>query len=250
MDNNIDFTTEYFNWLILDCLIEDFEKEVSPIFERYENEWILSKIENGLRDNILTIEALLKREEDIELKETLDLMNKKLFILLKMEEDKRIRDEKQDSLEKNPGNVKLLFARNAFGNVIFESHAADIKKYNDSKYSDLIELLKKLDCGETTFNIEKQRQLSNNRNLKGIFELKGFQVRLIYMREKDYTIVIGATIKKEDNSLHYQDTLLNMKMKSDNYRMMVRNGTIDIDKELAYSKDYFNKLISSVEMGK
>ena len=250
MESNINYSNEYFNYLIVDCSIEEFEKDISPIFERYDSEWFLSKVENRLRDEISATKELLNNENDLELKATLELMNKKLLILLKMIEDKKLRDENQENLEQKPGDVKILFARNAFGNIMFDSSVDDISKYNDNKLSDLIELLKKLDCGETNFNIEKQRQLRNNKNLKGIFELKDFQIRLIYMREKDYTIVIGALVKKDDNSLHYKDTLLNMKMKSEQYRMMIRNGTIDIDKELEYSRSYFNQLISSVEMGK
>ncbi len=250
MNEEINYTKEYFNYLVLDSSMQEYESEISPLFERTGTAWIISHIENLLRENINTIKQLLSEMDDDELREKLNSVSEKMFLLSRMKDNAARKDAMDDYMEANPGSVNLLFAKSEYGNNMIEGNIEDIKKYNDGKYGDLIELLKRLDAGETSFNVEKQKMLSNNKNLKGIYELKAFQVRLIYMREKEYTVVIGAVIKKDDNGLYYQSSLLNMKSKSEYYRNMIRNGTLDFQKELEYSREYFNTLVSSVDMEK
>ncbi len=245
-----DNSKEYFFWLALDSTIREFENEISPLFERNENEWILSRIESILKDNISAMKDLLNESDDIDLRKSLELIDQKIDLFYKIKNMFLEKEKIDGNMEMHPEPVKLLFARNELGKIMIEGHIEDIKSFNDDKYKDLIELLIRLESGKTTFNVEKQKMLSNNRNYKGIYELKGFQVRLIYMREKDYTVVIGALIKKDDKSTLYKDALLNMKNKSEIYRKMIRNGTLDFDKELEYSRDYFNRLVDSVKMGK
>ena len=246
----MEYNKAYFNWLTIEASLSKFEEEIFPLFGRSQNEWIFSKIENSLIENLKVMRELSKEDKSNELLEEINLISDKISLLSRMKTDQYEKEKRDSVLESNPGNVKLLFARNTLGNVIIDGHLADIKKDNDGKYPELIELIKKLESGQTSFNMEKQKMLTNNRNLKGIYELKGFGVRLIYMREKDYTIVIGACVKKTFNDLKYQDTLLNMRNKSEHYRNMVRNGTLDFEKELNYSRKYFDELVGSIERGK
>lgn len=242
----MEYDVKYFSWLVFDSSEEEFKREIYPLFQRNQNEWILSKIENELKEGLKLYKEMTDENSNSELAN----ISRKLSLFYKMKKQHEDKELYDSNLEKDPGKVKILFARNAFGNVMVESHIEDIKKLNDDKYGDLIELLKKLEAGGTTFNNEKQKMLSNNRNLKGIYELKGFQVRLIYMREKDYTIVIGAHVKKSDNDTKYQNALLNMRNKSEVYRNKVREGTLDFEEELEYSKQYLEQLVSSVGKGK
>lgn len=73
----------------------------------------------------------------------------------------------------------IIFGVNPSGNISFFN---DIKRDIDEHYyPTILELLEQLESGEITHNPEKSiRFNSNNGKLQGLFEIKGFQVRLFY----------------------------------------------------------------------
>ena len=237
----------YFDWLALDASFEEFENEIKPLFERDNNEWILSEIEQAIARNIEVLMELLGDNLD---NSDLHIMNKKLTLLKNTIEYYNNKSIEDNSLEIAPGDVKLLLARSSLGNVMVEKQIEDIEKLKDERYASLVSLVEKLANGDTNFNSEKQKGLTNNESIRGIYELKDYQVRLIYMRESGYTVVIGAGIKKDDNSLKYRESLANMKRKSEDYRRKIRNGTLNFEEELQYGSKYRQELLNSVGRGK
>ena len=243
--NEIKYDDRYFDWLIYES-DECFCTEIIGIFEKERNEWILSKIESELKKHLNAAKELLAECNDTEsveeFQELISLASSKLSIFNQMRESYRQKYESDLQLEQEPGSVKLLFARNDFGTIMLERDLQEIKKYADAKYEAILELLKKLLSGDTNFNEEKQKPLTKSKKLKGIYELKDYQVRLLYMREKGYTIVIGALVKKDDNDSRYRDSVINMRTKSEEFRYRVRNGLIDIEQELLASNEIIESL--------
>ena len=238
---------EYFNWLTLDSELEDFEKEINPLMERDNNEWILSKIEKVLLDNREVLKDVL--EGDLENPDYI-LINEKIALLKSKIEYYNKKTQEDLSLEMMPKETNILFARNTLGNVLIERQLEDIRKLKDEKYETAISLLERLYNGDTNFNAEKQKGLTNNEQVKGIYELKGYQTRLFYMREAGYIVVIGITIKKDDNGLKFRDFVVNMKKKSEEYRLKIRNGSLNIQEELQNGSNYFSNLLATVERGR
>ena len=69
------------------------------------------------------------------------------------------------------------------------------------------------------------------------------------MREGEYTVVIGAVVKKDDNDKRYRSSLENMKKKSELYRRAVREGLLDMDDELARAQEFRDSLTDGVRVG-
>ena len=243
----------YFSWLALDSTNEEFTNEVASIIERQNNEWILNKVDGELREHVELLRDLMNtcsEEEFVELRDKIEAISIKLGILKSMVDAYEDNSNLANELEKDPGEVKVVFAKNTLGNVIAIKHIEEIEKYGDEKYEALLGLIERLQAGDTDFNAEKQRPLISSDKLKGIYELKDFQVRLIYMREGEYTVIIGACVKKDDKNLRYRSSLENMKKKSEEYRQDIRNGKLDMEAELKESSDIIESLRNGVKRGK
>ena len=245
-------TEEYFTWLALDATDEEYEKEISSVIERPRNDWIIAQIDKGLRENMEIMKELTTSgdEEDVEIaREQAAQISVRLGLLRAMVDAYRDNANLAQELEDSPGEVKVVYARNTYNNVMCRKDFEDIKSYGDDKFDSLMGLLDRLYAGDTDFNSEKQRPLSSSAKLKGIYELKDYQIRLIYMREGEYTVVIGAVVKKDDNDKRYRSSLENMKKKSELYRRAVREGLLDMDDELARAQEFRDSLTDGVRVG-
>jgi len=243
-----DVNAELFYWLALDSTIEEFTEEIASIIERENNEWLLAKVDAELRTNSEVLKDLLatdNQEEIEELNEQIALVSMKLGVLRSFIDNYNDNKNLALELEEEPGDVKVVFAKNLTGRVMALKQFEDIKSYGDDKYDDLLVLVDKLLNGDTDFNQEKQKQLKSSDKLKGIYELKGYQIRLIYMRECDYTVIIGACVKKDDNDLRYRSSLENMKKKSERYRRAIQDGKLDMEEEVRIASE----LIESLRVG-
>ena len=212
----IEMTEEYYTWLALDATDEEFEKEISSVIERPRNEWIVAQIDKGLRENMEVMKELTTSgdEEDAEIaREIAAQISVRLGLLRAMIDSYRDNANLAQELEDDPGEVKVVFARNTYDNIMCRKDFEDIESYGDDNFDSLMGFLYRLYAGDTDFNSEKQRPLSSSAKLKGIYELKDYQIRLIYMREGEYTVVIGAVVKKDDNDKRYRSSLENMKKK-------------------------------------
>ena len=243
MNNNDD----YFLWLALDSDLDEFEKEISPLIERDKNEWIVSKVEEVLLNNREVLKDVL--EGDLDNPEYI-LINEKINLLKNKIEYYNKKTQEDLSLEMMSEEAKVLFARNILGNILIDRQLEDIKKLKDEKYESAINLIERLYNGDTNFNMEKQKGLTNNLQVKDIYELKDYQLRLFYMRESGYVVVIGLTVKKDDNGLKYRDFIVNMKKKSELYRLGIRNGTLNVQEELREGSNYFRDLLATIGRGK
>ena len=246
-------TDEYFSWLAIDATNEEFSEEVASVIEREQNDWIFSQIDLKLRENADILKELIAsaNKEDLEeLRTQITGISIKLGTLRTMIEAYENNLKLGSQLEQNPSEVTVVYAKNPYGNIMCSKDFSVIQDYGDEKYDLLISLLNKLYNGDTNFNTEKQRPLTSSDKLKGIYELKEFKVRLIYMREGEYTVVLGALVKKDDNDKKYRSTLENMKKKSESYRRAIRDGKLDIEEELKIAEEFRGKVAADVKKGK
>ena len=244
---------EYFSWLALDATNEEFEREISSVIERPRNEWIIAQITKGLREHMELMKEMSTSGGEENEREALELASQisiKLGVLRAMVDAYNDNKNIAEELESDPGEVKVVYARNSYNNVMCRKDFEDIKDYGDDKYDALLGLLDRLYAGDTDFNTEKQRPLTASNKLKGIYELKDYQIRLIYMREGEYTVVLGAMVKKDDNDKKYRSSLENMKKKSERYRQAIREGRLDMEAELAIAQEFRDSISDGVRRGR
>lgn len=245
--------SDYFTWLAIDSTFDEFREEISSVIERENNEWILNKADAELREHMVMLRELASSsslQEQDEVRLIVDSISYKLGILRGMIDEYQDNENIAFELERESDNPKVVFAKNKAGNVIVSKHLKEIEDYGDDKYGATMSLLERLVGGDTDFNAEKQKPLTSSNKLKGVYELKDFQVRLFYMREDEYVVVIGACVKKDDNDIRYREGIENMKKQSEKYRQAIRSGKMDMEKEMAVAQEYLEQLFQGKKRGK
>ena len=137
-------------------------------------------------------------------------------------------------------NRNIIFAETKMGNCyLFE----DVKDIDPSFYGEIIDLLYKLLDGNIIDNKEKNRQLGNDKNVKGVREVKGFKVRLYYQflgKGTDILYVIGAKVKKDNFSRKDREFVGDRKNKTDLQFNNLRNS--------ATNKELIEEIVSKNEV--
>ncbi len=250
--DEMDFSSAYFSYLAIDATDEEFTEEVRSVIERDNNDWILNKIDTELRENLEIMRELSVdefAEDRANAKKTVEDISRKMGIFRYLVDTYQDNYNLGEELEQEPGKAKVVFARNKSGNVMFQKSLDDIRKFSDDKYSSTIALVERIANGDTDFNSEKQRPLTSSNKLKGTYEMKDYQVRVFYMREKEYTVIIGACVKKDDNDIRYRDGLANLKKQSELYRSAIKDGKLDMEKELEMAQEYMTSLQETLGRG-
>ncbi len=244
---NDNYEHQYLMWLSTTASEEELKEEINKIIDLENNGDVINRILDSLFEEIKTIDLLMKSENDEE--EIIYLNNNKIEIeskinLLKKLLEKYNKKQQYEEYLENFGASGVLFATNEYGNFIIEN---DLKwLYNnvdESTYNSFIELIEELVSGENDFNITKQKPLSENKKLKGLYEKKNYQARVIYRYVKDKIVIVGALLKKEDNELKDRNFWINCKVKSQNYVDKIENNCVDINEAIEESKKFYNDKI-------
>ncbi len=140
---------------------------------------------------------------------------------------------KEDSLESQSSHPKrhLIFAKTTFGSTYLERDLRDIPK---EYYDKVLSTLDTLESGNITGNVEKARQLVNNKKLFGLYEVKEFKVRLIYrVLNGDMVYVTQVRMKKDNNSSIDKNELISRSRSTNNEYMELKDRVQNpIDREL------------------
>jgi hypothetical protein len=176
---------------ISDIDIEHIKKSLPshslPDFEEIMNGVILL-----LKKEKLEVETI----DDSYGNEYLNQLNSKIKICEEYLENNKLLDNNYSDKQ------NLILAHSKYGNSLIKS---DIESMAPENYSKIIGMLEDLKSGNSTTDIRKQRKLSNNKNLDGIFELKTHQVRLFYVR-LDYNTVYVFLVKSKKTNNSKKDT--------------------------------------------
>ncbi len=124
-------------------------------------------------------------------KETLDYL-RLLNLQIAVCED-YVREEKV----KLDDEINFVFATSVFGNIYAFS---DIESISPEFYDRILKCLDEMRSRNDTFDVSKSRVFSNNGNINGVIERKGYQVRILY-RQLDYNTIyiFRIKVKKSDN---------------------------------------------------
>lgn len=187
-------------------LLQD-EKDIlealpSPEFQNFFPlmEGVISKLVAECREfSRLGNDADILEEVD-SLKKKIELCQKRVASVTKQLKDESI--ESQASQSKR----HLIFAKTTFGSTFLQRDLKDIPR----EYYDKVQAtLATLEYGDLGTNTEKVRQLSNNKKLFGLYEIKEFKIRLVYrVLSGDIVYVMQTRMKKDNNSMVDQKELI------------------------------------------
>lgn len=174
-------------------------KEEFPIIE-YAN---FLELIDGLLDKIAKEIEVFK--EGLSAEEIEELRKFPEYKLL-LEKQEYALARKQEYLEQR--QVQVDNEKEAYRNIIFAKTPAgnpclmqDLKDIDEENYDKFLGTLKRLRNNDTDFNAEKQKPLTGSNALKGLYEIKAFQFRLIYMIiNKDTVLAILAEDKIKDTT--------------------------------------------------
>lgn len=115
----------------------------------------------------------------------------------------------------------MIFAKTTFGNTYLERDLRDIPLEYYDKVLSTLDTLESSDIGS---NVEKARQLVNNKKLFGLYEIKEFKVRLIYrVLSGDMIYVMQTRMKKDNNSSMDQNELISRSKNTNDEYMELKN---------------------------
>lgn len=145
----------------------------------------------------------------------------------------------------------MIFAKTAFGSTFLQK---DLKDIPVEYYDKVLSALEMLEFGDFSFNTEKVRQLTNNKKLFGLYEIKEFKVRLIYrVLDGDMVYVLQTRMKKDDNSSLDQRDLIN-RSRSTNDEFKILKEKVQDSKErnllIIEHNGIRDEILSELETGK
>lgn len=90
----------------------------------------------------------------------------------------------------------IIYATSGFGNNLIE---ADISSISEEYYSDILDILHRLQMGFVTSDYRKQRKFTNNQGKQDVFEQKQNAIRIFYKKiDNDFIYVFSVRLKRTD----------------------------------------------------
>lgn len=169
-------TEEYTNFLeLVDGLLEKISSEIADFSEG------LSPDEQAELNDFLEYRLLLEKQK---------------YCLVKKQEYLETLKGQEENKAMPLRNI--IFARTGTNNICL---LQDKKRINKENYDKFLEALTRLRNNDRNFNSEKQKPMSGDSCLNGLYEIKGYQFILIYMIiNSDTVLAIMAEDKIKDTS--------------------------------------------------
>lgn len=177
---------------------EDELMEILPSPTDYRYIDIIRRLQAESVKNIIVYKDIFQetidKEELLIIKESIELEKNKKLSLTKI-----LESEKEEKIEQKKNKIVLVPTTTGNIRVLEELKAVPIE---------FREPFKKLIDSIIDGTFKNKKNFINNRKLAGFTEVKGFQVRVVYVRiDLDTFGLITAFIKKTDNSKLYRDSL-------------------------------------------
>lgn len=190
--------------------------------------------------------------DDPDILEEVELLKKKIDICKNRVELVK-KQVKEDSLESQAATAKrhLIFAKTSFGSTFLQK---DLKDIPNEYYDKVLEALNTLEFGDFSSNTEKVRQLTNNKKLFGLYEIKEFKVRLVYrVLDGDMVYVMQTRMKKDNNSsLDQKDLIYRNRNTNDEFQVLKEKIQDSHEKDLLIMEheSIRNEIFSELKSGK
>ncbi len=184
--------------------------------------------------------------------EEVELLKKKIDICKNRVESVK-RQVLEDSIKNQASCSKrhLIFAKTTFGSTFLQR---DLKDIPNEYYDKVLAALETLEFGDFSSNTEKVRQLTNNKKLFGLYEIKEFKIRLIYrVLDGDMVYVLQTRMKKDDNSsLDQRDLINRSRNTSDEFKVLKESVQDPYKRDLLIMEhdSIRNDIVSELEAGK
>lgn len=189
----------YFNYLVEPSTDIEFFKNKFPKMEYSIFLEFVDSILNNIEREIANYKFGLSEEEIEELKDFPEfrlLQEKKRYTLNQKREYANKMQEQSNSFTISYRNI--IFATMPSGNICLEQ---DLKNIDEENYEKFKEALIRLRNNDQDFNTEKQKPMSGKGVCNGLYEIKGFQFRLIYMIiDSETVLAIMAEDKIKETS--------------------------------------------------
>lgn len=165
---------------------------VLPDFNTYNVDIIISKICDGLKQNINILRSLQKESLDDELSlDILDLLKKLYVCTHYLDVQSTYEHDRQFK------GHKVVFAKTAAGNSYFN---VDLAKVPSEAYPEVSKVLDYIINGVDMSDNTKVKFYTNSGLLQKVLEFKGFQVRIYTTKLKGNVLcVFGLNVKKADS---------------------------------------------------
>ena len=220
----------YYNAIVNCSDLEQLKKELpsGDYFNFFElMDGIIGALSNYLKE-WENLDDDFSKEELEEIK----LLRKKIELCIERKE--KVQEEVNQQTSNLEESRNIVFASTSSGNNYFLS---DLKDIPQEYYQDIINSLNVLVSEEISSNIQKNRSMTNSTVLKGIHEIKEYQVRLYYQLVGKGTNIIfinGVRIKKDNFSRLDREFPADRKEKTAFQLNTLKNSSND--------KDYIDKI--------
>jgi hypothetical protein len=195
----------------------------------------------------------LSREKDPDMiilykEEIADLQRKMKICEQVLQSSYVIEDEQKETIDEDKKNI-IIFGISPAGNVSFLS---DLRRDVDPHYyEDVIALLESYKNGTASNNPDTiKRFTGSNNKLQGIYELKGYQIRIIFQPIEDVIYVDMVRVKKDDSSLKDRNEpikRLNLLTKDfERVRRIVKSGQ-GLEELIIQNEEVYQDIINFVE---
>lgn len=245
MDNNAE--EQYLKWVNTISKKEELEKEIEAIIDRENSDDTINKIIDSLLEEITIIDEIIPEanKEELEiLEEDKKQITEKILVIKNCLTDYKNKCEKEKEFEKF-GVSSVLFATNAYGNIMIKNDLKKIKKNCEKKvYLSFIELISQLIDDIKLFISTKQKPIqSDSDQIKGLYEMKDYQARVIYRYAGDSIVIVGATLKKENIDSKYRKFCINAKEQSNKYVEAIEKKEVNIKHLKDQSTKFYEEFI-------
>lgn len=189
---------------------------------------------------------------DPDVLEEVELLKKKIDICKNRVESVK-KQVSEDSLESQAACSKrhLIFAKTSFGSTFLQK---DLKEIPNEYYDKVLDTLDTLEFGDFGSNTEKVRQLTNNKKLFGLYEIKEFKVRLVYrVLDGGMVYVMQTRMKKDDNSsLDQKDLIYRSRNRNDEFQALKEKIQDSHERELLIMEHegIRDEILSELKAGK
>ena len=147
-------------------------------------------------------------QDDIDyLKDELVLSRMRIEVFTSKIAEYNKEEELQSECDKSTGKREFVYLKSKAGNPLVLS---DLEEFEDDALDDMKKAWTFLKNGEFTSDPTKYKMISNQKQLKGVREVKEFQSRMFfYHLEKEIVLVFLALVKKADNPKKELEKILN-----------------------------------------
>lgn len=175
---------------------------------------LLDGLITKLSEDLNELQQNINQEDDREIKELLTEEANQVERKIKLcEERKTLALQLQDYEEieeRNDTEKNIIFATSKPNNTYLES---DLKDIPEEYLNKVLECLKQIKDNNSIVNTQKERKLSNNKQVKDIREAKLFKIRVYYkLLDGNTAFVMGALYKKDDNPSSVLNAIINRKL--------------------------------------